>query len=49
MRGPTGGKAMWNTLRSGLQFLSILTTAIQDIRKRLAPDPPVASDFIDKE
>ena len=53
MRGQTAGKAMWNTFFKLWAEIpkSIVATAVQDIRKRkgLAPDPPKAEDFIDKE
>ena len=53
MRGQTAGKAMWNTHFKKWSEVpkSMLATAIADIRKRkgLAPEPPGASEFIDKE
>ena len=53
MRGQTAGKAMWNTFFKLWAEIpkSIMATAVQDIRKRkgLAPDPPKAEDFIDRE
>lgn len=53
MRGQTAGKAMWNTHFKRWAEIpkSMLEQTIQDIRKRkgLAPDPPRAEDFIDKE
>jgi elongation factor 2 len=53
MRGQTAGKAMWNTHFKAWAEIpkSLFATAVQDIRKRkgLAPDPPHAEEFIDKE
>ena len=53
MRGQTAGKAMWNTHFKAWTAVpkSIGATLLQDIRKRkgLSPDPPVASEFIDRE
>ena len=53
MRGQTAGKAMWNTHFKAWTEMpkSIFASAVQDIRKRkgLAPDPPRAEEFIDKE
>ena len=53
MRGQTAGKAMWNSHFKMWAEVpkSRLEAAVADIRKRkgLAPDPPVISDFIDKE
>ena len=53
MRGQTAGKAMWNSHFKMWAEVpkSRLAAAAADIRKRkgLAQDPPVASDFIDKE
>ena len=53
MRGQTAGKAMWNTHFKAWTVVpkSIGATLLQDIRKRkgLSPDPPVASEFIDRE
>jgi len=53
MRGQTSGKAMWNSSFKAWAPIptSIQTTMIADIRKRkgLSPDPPNASEFIDKE
>ena len=53
MRGQTAGKAMWNSHFKMWAEVpkSRLDAAVADIRKRkgLAPNPPVISDFIDKE
>ena len=53
MRGQTAGKAMWNSHFKMWAEVpkSRLDVAVADIRKRkgLAPNPPVISDFIDKE
>ena len=53
MRGQTAGKAMWNTHFKSWTPVpnSVLPTVVSDIRKRkgLAPDPPTANEFIDKE
>ena len=53
MRGQTAGKAMWNTHFKAWAPIptSLQATMMADIRKRkgLAPDPPKAQDFIDKE
>ena len=53
MRGQTAGKAMWNTHFKAWSEVpkSLIGEAVNTIRKRkgLAPDPPVASEFIDKE
>ena len=53
MRGQTAGRATWNTSFKEWTEVpkSMLATAVADIRKRkgLAPDPPVVSEFIDKE
>ncbi len=53
MRGQTQGKAMWNTHFKSWSPApaSIQTQLLADIRKRkgLAPDPPTADEFIDKE
>jgi len=53
MRGQTAGKAMWNTHFKAWTEIpkSLFAEAIKDIRKRkgLAPDPPRAEEFIDKE
>ncbi|OLD23145.1 MAG: hypothetical protein AUI59_00395 [Thaumarchaeota archaeon 13_1_40CM_2_39_13_1] len=53
MRGQTAGKAMWNTHFKAWTPIpnSILPTIIAEIRKRkgLAPEPPTAEEFIDKE
>ena len=53
MRGQTAGKAMWNThFKAWTQVpKSIASTLTQEIRKRkgLPPDPPEASEFIDKD
>ena len=53
MRGQTAGKAMWNSHFKAWTPVpkSIGATLLQDIRKRkgLSPDPPQASEFIDKE
>ena len=53
MRGQTAGRATWNTSFKAWTEVpkSMLEPAISDIRKRkgLAPEPPRASEFIDKE
>ncbi len=53
MRGQTAGRATWNTSFKEWTEVpkSMLIAAITDIRKRkgLAPDPPSAGEFIDKE
>ena len=53
MRGQTAGKAMWNSHFKEWTPIpkSIGATLLQEIRKRkgLSPDPPQASEFIDKE
>lgn len=53
MRGQTAGRATWNTSFKEWTEVpkSMLASAVADIRKRkgLAPDPPVVSEFIDKE
>ena len=53
MRGQTAGKAMWNTHFKAWSEVpkSLIGEAVNTIRKRkgLAPDPPVASEFIDRE
>ena len=53
MRGQTAGKAMWNTHFKAWTPVpkSIGATLIQDIRKRkgLSPEPPIATEFIDRE
>ena len=53
MRGATAGRAIWNThFKKWLPVpSSILKQVIPDIRKRkgLNPEPPKASEFIDKE
>jgi len=53
MRGQTAGKAMWNThFKAWTQVpKSIASTLTQEIRKRkgLPPDPPEASEFIDRD
>jgi len=53
MRGQTAGKAMWNTHFKSWTPVpnSVLPNVVSDIRKRkgLAPDPPTANEFIDKE
>ena len=53
MRGQTAGKAMWNTHFKAWSEVpkSMITETISTIRKRkgVAPEPPVASEFIDKE
>ena len=53
MRGQTAGKAMWNSHFKAWVPVpkSIGTTLLQEIRKRkgLSPEPPQASEFIDKE
>ena len=53
MRGQTAGRATWNTSFKAWSEVpkSMLASTISDIRKRkgLAPDPPRADEFIDKE
>ena len=53
MRGQTAGKAMWNSHFKAWTSVpkSIGATLLEDIRKRkgLSPEPPQASEFIDKE
>jgi len=53
MRGQTAGRATWNTSFKAWTEVpkSMLAAAVADIRKRkgLAPDPPPAGEFIDKE
>ena len=53
MRGQTSGKAIWNTHFKAWSEVpkSILSSAVADIRKRkgLPPDPPVVSEFLDRE
>ena len=53
MRGQTAGRAMWNTHFKAWAEVpkSMITETISTIRKRkgVAPEPPVASEFIDKE
>ena len=53
MRGATAGRAIWNThFKKWLPVpSSILKQVIPEIRKRkgLNPEPPKASEFIDKE
>ena len=53
MRGQTAGRAMWNThFKTWAEVpKSLQAEVISDLRKRkgLAPDPPSASEFIDKE
>ena len=53
MRGQTAGKAMWNSHFKAWTSVpkSIGATLLEDIRKRkgLSPQPPQASEFIDKE
>ena len=53
MRGQTAGKAMWNTHFKAWSEVprSLLPETVNTIRKRkgLAPDPPAASEFIDRE
>ncbi len=53
MRGQTAGKAVWNSHFKAWTPVpkSICATLLQEIRKRkgLSPDPPQASEFIDKE
>jgi len=53
MRGQTAGRAMWNTHFKAWASVpkSIAASLLQDIRKRkgLAPDPPTANEFLDKE
>jgi translation elongation factor EF-G len=53
MRGQTAGKAIWNSHFKAWTPVpkSIGATLLQEIRKRkgLSPEPPQASEFIDKE
>ena len=53
MRGQTAGRATWNTSFKAWTEVpkSLLATSVADIRKRkgLAPEPPNANEFIDKE
>ena len=53
MRGQTAGKAMWNTHFKAWSEVpkSLLSESISTIRKRkgISPEPPAASEFIDKE
>ncbi len=53
MRGQTAGRAMWNTHFKSWSEVpkSMLESTISTIRKRkgVAPEPPSASEFIDKE
>ena len=53
MRGATAGKAIWNTHFKSWSPApkSVMSEIILDLRKRkgLAPEPPKASEFIDKE
>ena len=53
MRGQTAGKAMWNTHFKAWAEVpkSMISDTIINIRKRkgLSPEPPIASEFIDKE
>ena len=53
MRGQTAGRAMWNTHFKVWSEVprSLLADSVSTIRKRkgLAPEPPSASEFIDKE
>ena len=53
MRGQTAGKAMWNTHFKAWTTVpnSIVADVISETRKRkgLSPDPPSASEFIDKD
>jgi len=53
IRGQTEGKAVWNSHFKAWTPVpkSIGATLLQEIRKRkgLSPDPPQASEFIDKE
>ena len=53
MRGQTAGRAMWNTHFKAWAEVpkSLLATTISEMRKRkgLSPDPPAASEFIDRE
>ncbi len=53
MRGQTAGKAMWNSYFKQWAEVpkSRLAEAVADIRKRkgIAPSPPTAGEFIDKE
>ncbi len=53
MRGATAGKAMWNTYFKSWAPVpaSMLGQLVSEIRKRkgLSPEPPSASEFIDKE
>jgi elongation factor 2 len=52
MRGQTAGKAIWNSHFKAWTPVpkSIGATLLQEIRKRkgLSPEPPTASEFIDK-
>ena len=53
MRGATSGKAIWNTHFKSWSPApkSVMSEIILELRKRkgLAPEPPKASEFIDKE
>jgi len=53
MRGQTAGRAMWNSNFKKWSPVpkSIGAELIADIRKRkgIAPEPPSANEFIDKE
>jgi elongation factor 2 len=53
MRGATSGKAIWNTHFKAWSPApkSVMSEIVSDIRKRkgLDPEPPRASEFIDKE
>lgn len=53
MRGQTAGKAMWNTHFKMWAEVpkSMATSTMVEIRKRkgLSPEPPAASEFVDKE
>jgi len=53
MRGATAGKAIWNTHFKSWSPApkSVMSEIILELRKRkgLAPEPPKASEFIDKE
>ena len=53
MRGQTAGKAMWNTHFKEWTEVpkSLLSEMISTIRKRkgISPEPPAASEFLDKE
>ena len=53
MRGQTAGRAMWNTHFKEWSEVpkSLLEETISNIRKRkgIAPEPPSANEFIDKE